>query len=112
MAKCTCLFCGRVTYDASFETQEYCHVCYGKFIKQLQAKLAKLRWIPVGEGLPDERKETVPFRSKEVVVTDGVTWVRAYWMTRQKWWWFFHDVKPAGKITHYLPITLPDEATK
>ena len=36
--KIQCLFCNRITFGSGFDT-EYCHVCYHKYIKQLEAKL-------------------------------------------------------------------------
>ncbi|KKK49754.1 hypothetical protein LCGC14_3131850, partial [marine sediment metagenome] len=36
-------------------------------IKALTAELKKHRWIPVAERLPEERKDTVPFRSEDVL---------------------------------------------
>lgn len=37
--KCTCLFCGRITYGSVPETTEHCHICADRFIKQLQTDL-------------------------------------------------------------------------
>ena len=40
--KIQCLFCNRITFGSGFDT-EYCHVCYHKYIKQLEAKKKRLK---------------------------------------------------------------------
>lgn len=65
-------------------------------------------WIPASERLPEERKDDVPFRSEDVFVTNGISARRAYWMTRQKHWRFYHEGWNLP-ITHWMPIILPKQ---
>ncbi len=73
---------------------------------KLQAQLAKHRWIPVEEGLPEERQDTVPYRSKQVFVTDGQSARSAFWKTRRMEWVYWGD--GFGVITHWKPIILSE----
>ena len=76
-------------------------------IVRMQEELDKHRWIPVGEGPPEERNDDVPFRSEDVFVTNGKWARRAYWMTRQKYWNFYLCGEPCP-VTHWKSFHLPE----
>lgn len=78
-------------------------------IEAQREELEQHRWIPVSEGLPEERKDLVPFRSEDVFVTNGISARRAYWMTRQKHWRFYHEGWNLP-ITHWKPIILSEQS--
>ena len=62
---------------------------------------AKHRWIPVGERLPESG------HAKMYVVTDGIGWWEEWWcdLGRKSGWGKSYD----DEITHWKPITLPEE---
>ena len=78
-------------------------------IQQLQAELAKLRWIPVTERLPvltQKIASPVPKESEEVWVSDGKQTAKAYWMGTKHW--LFSDGIRLFIVTHWMPIILPE----
>lgn len=78
---------------------------------QFKAQLDKYRWIPVTERYPEERKDLVPFRSEDVLVVVGKSFRRAYYMTRQKYWRFYHLGQPQP-VTHWKDIIPPPEQSE
>ena len=75
------------------------------------AEIEENRWIPVSERLPEEREDNVPFRSEDVLVTNGISARTAYWMSRQKYW-RFDGIGWSNPITHWKPIILPRAGVK
>ncbi len=69
--------------------------------EQLQAELAKHRWISVGERLPEHERK--------VLVTDGrYFWTDRYQYDKDRW----ENLIPGGgdnvEYTHWRPIILPE----
>ena len=61
-----CLFCGRKTYGSGGGETEYCHICYHRFIKQLQAKIKTMKstiqqliWIAERADTDDSEDTTI-----------------------------------------------------
>ncbi len=92
----------------SAHIEEY--LTFEKENKRLRAELDKHRWIPVGERLPEERKHREGFLdglSKDVWVTDEKIIDKAFYnINTEKW---ICGQLMMGKITYWMPITLPQE---
>ncbi len=74
-----------------------------KEIGELQAQLAKHRWIPVSERLPEN--------TGDYQVSNGI-WIERIWWDKE---WIEQDGSRwpyAKKITHWKPITLPKGVEK
>ena len=94
------------------------HISCNREIKQLKARIAELeaenRWIPVEEDLPEERPDTVPWRTEDVEVVVAGTIDIAYLSTRQQVWYYRGGCGRPQSITHWRKIripTLPEKET-
>ncbi len=73
-------------------------------IDTLQAKIEKHRWIPVSEGLPKNGScvfVTVSHMKER--------WGFLAWFDTSKEKWELYDNMVRGEVTHWKPITLPEE---
>jgi len=80
-------------------------------VDELEGQLAEHEWVSVEDRLPEEKESSVPWRSENVMVTDGTDWDVGFWRTRSgaKWDLYVrHDMKP----THWKPIHLPSSDTE
>jgi len=71
------------------------------YIRELEDKLDKLRWIPVEERLPSEMVVANYGRSEKVEVTDGITTHYTIYFPRQERWGC--DIE----VTHWRNVILP-----
>lgn len=89
-------------YDTILEAAQ------AKQISQLQAELAKYRWIPVSELPKVEKVQKYVVRVKwDASTKPTVTWQEDKWSPFENCWqkWNRGNVR----ITHYMPIILPPE---
>ncbi|KKN47327.1 hypothetical protein LCGC14_0664330 [marine sediment metagenome] len=111
-----CTTLGDAQYIASGQgktsTDDGCDKCMvderDKIIEQLQAKLDKLRWIPVSEGLPENIATVWVLLKAEAtgILSPGMGF---YGEDDEGMGWDILGPTILHEVTHWMPIILPDK---